>query len=1769
MDKRRIISFLLAFTMMLGTLVNPSMANTSNPNAGKEAKYEIQEIDGKTYKVYKVSDLGLKNPEKLLAPKYRTRAAGDPMEDWVKVKLQSNTVGLTLGDDFDIEVFVAIKRKKTKIAVAKINPTQEKVKDQVFHFVKTAEYDENNPEHLDSDNWYLYVEDNFQYELRFSYGERGNFSDENMLIIVTQRAMPLYKAVWFTNKTERPVVDAFYNDGDNIANPVKLNNTDFAENEYKSFSSEKMPFYVAQKEMIVKEENLGTMSPDDFLVSDMKGAVLWKLLIDQNGEKKTKGTIEDGDTKYHFNITGDFKTPFVATMREELKVTFDPNGAKFDPAVKTEQAIGHSMKIGEAFGDLEAVTVPAKNQISNIPKKDNKDQEFVGWVVDEANKSLDFSDGKNADKLVDPNGYEVKENKTFYAVYAPVPQGKVTIQYVDGNGDAIKDIYKVQGVNYPAEATGNVNEAVDASKIPQPKFIGYERNGDINVAGIKYLKDGGHTVEVPYKKLDSIIPEKKNGQDNPDVTPDVKEHYAKVTFQVDNKDSKKAELQLDGAKAKSPLVYYVNPVEGIEIKDVANVNAVSMNDNLYKVDANNMWTFSSKPNSTITNKSHKINKEKEITLTAIVADKTAAKFIDKLKPVDIKVWKDETDTDGSKINWKKGVKLKEDDKDLQKILDNTKTKYADATTPARNSSKAQKNPFEGTIKITFEDNSTIEVSNQKLYVSEQKVKEKPNTDPEYINPDNLPDNKIKVELKLGEGVKVGNTNGNKDNPVVHSTFYIKPNTGLAETDFPTLDVKSGYKTGSGKWDKDKTTVFPGRLKSDKTYKDESFLATATKLGDGSVKVEYYANGTKIDDISAYKLSGKTYITSKQGKEDDKVTAADLTNDYHDLIGYEKDITKGTGGIEIPANAKYETETANIKTVKFHYKKIDDIIKPSTPNDKIPAGYKTVKFLSDAEGSQNARGELWLKDETQTEAPTEESKLFTELVYYVNPNNATLDLEANKLSGKKANGTEDINVEVYSKVTDGKSKVKLNDSNKYDWDKKPADAIDSNKNVKKDVTLTVQYEALKIAEIITKENLAPETLKVWVEDTIPWKNGVKVADSVTDNTLKATIEGYLKDAKTSYKDNTTPARTSEKEAVDTPKTGTIRVTFSDKSYIDVENQDLYVIPHITSPTNNNTPDDAIEVTFKLGEGVKAGDKTGEATPVEYGKYKVKPNTNLDEYKLEIAGNKATIFQHINAKVTDDTKYTGVVWEGLTANKPEDHVVRSDNDVFTAKASKIFTVTHVFKGIDADKADRPEIAANELPDELKAGENSLIPVDKTVTVKENYSYEPSNITKKVTQTIKDNQDKVTAVYEWTFKEWLNKEELKNISENKTVTGIWERRQATSEKPKIDQPTEGDNKITGKGEPGSKIVVKDKDSNKIGEIEVNEKGEWEVKVPEDKPLKNGDKITVEQTEKGKKPNTDETTVKGKNTPTPSTPTTPTKPETPDRVHGDDRVETAIEISKRYFGQADTVIVVDRKDFPDAMTASVLSKLLKAPILLTETNKLDPRVAAEIKRLGVKDVIIVGGNSSVSEAVKKELAKFDKDNVERIYGKDRYETSAQVARRVVGITGKLGHAVVASGEVFADALTVAPYASREGYPILLVKYNSLPPTVNKAIKDLAITKVTIAGGYKTVSKSLESSLPTVVERLRGDTRYETAIDIATKKFNTNKIFLANGEQWMDALVIGPVGGILDMPILLTPANSAPKSLKDYIAKERIQKITAIGGRSMVSDKVLNELSK
>lgn len=1468
MNIKKIVSLLLALAMVFGMVPPSQVYAGGNSEEFVEADYEVKNVDGKSYKVYKFTDLfgtseineqfeadGLDGLEISEPRIMQTVGAPNPAlgdEINLSVDVQWTTYDLAPGD-LGTPVFFQILDSSTNKIIAQTENIMIKAVSKSYKFHKLPAWNDPGVSHS-VENWEMSVPNEYKFDVRLRTQHRGDATTSNLRALISQRANPLYRAEYYTNKTN-PKITVNRTNVDDETDEVPVNDNNLNANGYyswaKAISGGVQQYYEG---VTLDIQKYGSDTLDSLQVSDYITSGRTRMRMKAPGMTdfdRGPGTFTDNGTPYHYEVTGDHIKAHIFTIRQDLTVKFDPNGGTWVGTAPADQTIGHSMKLGDSWAGLGPINVPTAAELTPpAPTGTEKEKEFIGWNTDANATSALFTDNTYAQPITD-------DVTTFYAIYKEKAQGKVTLEYVDASGTAIVDKYKITGQSYPTEKGGNIGETVGtdvASTAAAPKFLGYEVTG-VGVtpaAGqttATYTDPATATVTYKYKKLADIIPDKTdNGTDNPDATPDVKATYKKVTIKVD---SAKGKFQKGNADVTgSEFLYYVNPVEGKTLQNVldeSGLTPVALDENKAKIDDQNKWKFDPKQTeatptvpaadfalTTVVGKDNV--KDTGVVMEVNFKQTTADKFKDKLQPVDIRVWVDTTDTDGKKVPWKTGVKLKGANEDLQKILDKTETTVTDES--SRNSATANlPNGSKGDLKVTFEDGSSLVVNDQTLYVSPLKVKVEPGTDETK-----LPDKKIKVELKLGEGVKVGDTNGDKTNPAVHSTFYIKPNTGLAADDFPTLDVQSGYKTGTGKWDKDKTTVFPGRLKSDnKTYEDESFLASATKLGEGSVNVEYYADGTKIDDISAYKLDGKTYITSKQGTEDVEVKATDLTGDYHDLIGYEKDTTQGTNGIEIPADAKYETETANIKTVKFHYKKIDDIV-VKKPGDTKPAGYLTVTFKT----ADANKGKLWLKTAAQATEPTDNTGLVEELVYYVNPINATLDLDANKLSGKKANGAEEINVEVYAKVTDGKSKVKLDKNSKYVWDKNPADAIDSNKKVKKDVTLTVQYEGIKIAEIIKKENLAPVTLKVWVGDTIPWKDGVKVADTVTDETLKTTIEGYLKDKKTSYKDNTTPERTSKEEAVNEPRTGTIRVTFSDKSYIDVEKQDLYVIPHVTAATNDKAPKDAIEVTFMLGEGVKAGTKTGAETAVEYAKYKVKPSTNLDTYKL---GTGKTIFENINAEVTDATKYTGVVWEGQTAKKPEDHVVTNSNKVFTAKAAKIFKVKHVFKGIDADKDDTPEIAANELPEELKAGANSLIPADKTLEEKK--SYTPSNIDTKVTQTIKNAQDEVTMVYEWTFKEW-KPNKIENISKTETVTGIWERRQATSDKPTVDQPKAEDTVIKGKGKKGSTIVVTTPDG-KTHKTTVGDNGDWSVTVP---PVKENDKIKVTQEEKGKKPS-EEVTV------------------------------------------------------------------------------------------------------------------------------------------------------------------------------------------------------------------------------------------------------------------------------------------------------------------------
>ncbi len=303
---------------------------------------------------------------------------------------------------------------------------------------------------------------------------------------------------------------------------------------------------------------------------------------------------------------------------------------------------------------------------------------------------------------------------------------------------------------------------------------------------------------------------------------------------------------------------------------------------------------------------------------------------------------------------------------------------------------------------------------------------------------------------------------------------------------------------------------------------------------------------------------------------------------------------------------------------------------------------------------------------------------------------------------------------------------------------------------------------------------------------------------------------------------------------------------------------------------------------------------------------------------------------------------------------------------------------------------------------------------------------------------------------------------------------------------------------------------------------------------------------------------------TPTPSNPgtTTPSTPaeqqKTTTRVAGADRIQTSVEVSKKYYESAETVIIANYEQFADSLSASALSKALKAPILLVQKDQLDSVVAQEIKRLGAKNVIVIGGEKSVDKT-KISLSEY---NLQTIAGADRYETSAKIAQEIIKRTGTK-KAVIASGEVFADALTVAPLANKNNMPILLVQPNNIPKATQEVLKQ--IDKVIIVGGEKTISKEVANKLPNPT-RIAGANRYETAKKIYEYGFKDRKeVNIANGTNFADSLVIGSI----DCPILLAEANEIPEATKQAFKESKFEKVNVFGGENSIDESIVKELIK
>lgn len=287
--------------------------------------------------------------------------------------------------------------------------------------------------------------------------------------------------------------------------------------------------------------------------------------------------------------------------------------------------------------------------------------------------------------------------------------------------------------------------------------------------------------------------------------------------------------------------------------------------------------------------------------------------------------------------------------------------------------------------------------------------------------------------------------------------------------------------------------------------------------------------------------------------------------------------------------------------------------------------------------------------------------------------------------------------------------------------------------------------------------------------------------------------------------------------------------------------------------------------------------------------------------------------------------------------------------------------------------------------------------------------------------------------------------------------------------------------------------------------------------------------------------------------------------RIYGKDRIDTSIQIAKSYIKTSEFAILANQNNFPDSLSATVLSKKYNAPILLTDAIKADKSLIQEIKRLQTKYFVKIGGEKSISNQVALQLLP-EKSKVKSYKGADRYATNAKIIKEF----NDVDTCIIASGENFADSLSIGAFATKNGYPIVLVQKDKINDVTKQALKDSKIKKCYIVGGENSVSKSLEKELPKVIERIAGNDRYETSLKIADKFYkNAQGAYLASGEVFADSLAINPIAARFDVPLILTPKDKLPQKTQEYLEKSKIIQVAIIGGEKTVSKQIQQELAK
>lgn len=196
------------------------------------------------------------------------------------------------------------------------------------------------------------------------------------------------------------------------------------------------------------------------------------------------------------------------------------------------------------------------------------------------------------------------------------------------------------------------------------------------------------------------------------------------------------------------------------------------------------------------------------------------------------------------------------------------------------------------------------------------------------------------------------------------------------------------------------------------------------------------------------------------------------------------------------------------------------------------------------------------------------------------------------------------------------------------------------------------------------------------------------------------------------------------------------------------------------------------------------------------------------------------------------------------------------------------------------------------------------------------------------------------------------------------------------------------------------------------------------------------------------------------------------------------------------------------------------------------------------------------------------------RFFGQNRFETSIAIAKQLYN-GQQVQNVVLASAYSFPDALAASTLAYKLKAPIILAGNG-----INESMESLSFIKshlvsggtVTIIGGTGVIRPIFEQWLLNQgfqVTRFGGSNRYATDAAIV-KQLNVAQgtpIFIANGNDFPDALGISSVAASKGYPILLSGPSKLPQSVQDFVYSDQPSTVYLVGGTGVMHDSLASEI--